>query len=200
MTTPAPGRRTAMMALLLAVATNARVPLALGHEAAQVEAAPGKRRSGPPTLPISLIEGSQDAWSMSRTEAGCYLLSPHRKGSSRLAIGRSPTFGLGLFAVHFALAMPGGDATELVTIRTEDATLRKDGRIVGEKLRIVPLAPPELASAMRTLASAETLWLEIHGASLAHAGQDVKKALAAFQGQCLPATAAAPGDFDGHPR
>ena len=199
MTTPSPSRRMATAALLLAVGTNACIPLALAHEDAPAEAAPGKRRSGASILPISLIEGSQDAWSVSRTQAGCYLLSPHRKNSSRLAVGQSPTLGLGLFAVHFALAMPGREATEPVTIRAEDATLRKNGRMVGENLLFVPLAPAELASAMRTLDSAGTLWLEIHGASLAHGGQDVRKALAEFQGQCLAATAATPpGDVDHH--
>ena len=200
MTAPPVSRRMATAALLLAVATNTCIPLALAHEGAPVEAAPGKRRSGAPVLPISLIEGSQNAWSVSRTEAGCYLLSPRRKDSSRLAVGQSPTLGLGLFAIHFALAMPGREATEPVTIRAEDATLRKDGRMVGENLLFVPLAPAELASAMRMLDSIGTLWLEIRGASLAHGGQDVKGALAAFQGQCFPATAAAiAGNADGHP-
>ena len=199
MTTPPPSRRMATAALLLALATNTCIPLALAHEDAPAEAAPGKRRSGAPILPISLIEGSQDAWSVSRTQAGCYLLSPHRKNSSRLAVGQSPTLGLGLFAVHFALAMPGREATEPVTIRAEDAILRKNGRMVGENLLFVPLAPAELASAMRTLDSAGTLWLEIHRTSLAHGGQDVRKALAEFQEQCLAATAATtPGDVDRH--
>jgi hypothetical protein len=191
MTTPLLSRRMVTTALLLAVAANTCISPALAHEATPAEAAPGKSHSGPPILPVSLIEGSQNAWSVSRTEAGCYLLSPRRKNSSRLAVGQSPTLGLGLFAVHFALAMPGREATEPVTMWVENAALRKDGRMVGANLLFVPLAPAELASVARTLDSAGTIWLEIRGASLAHAGQDVKGALAAFQEQCLLDTAVA---------
>ena len=56
---------------------------------------------------LSMLEGSPEGWSVSRTNAGCYLLSPYRRHGGRTAIGRHPELGLGLFAINFALAMPG---------------------------------------------------------------------------------------------
>ena len=186
-----PGRATKV--LLLALMAGPRISAAFAHETPAVEAAPGKSRSGLPTYPISLIEGSQDAWSVSSTDAGCYLLSPRRKNSSRLALGHNPVFGLGLFAVNFALATPGRDAAEPIVINVDGGAFRKEGRMVGANLLFVPLAPNELAAVMQTLDAAGTLWLEIHGGALAHAGQDVRGAVSKFQSQCVPEKGAPTG-------
>ena len=62
--------------------------------AAEAPAEPRQPRSTAPMDPVSSIEGSADAWSVSQGEAGCYVISPYRKNSSRLAIGRHPSLGL----------------------------------------------------------------------------------------------------------
>src|SRR5260370_571343 len=80
---------------------------------------PGATRSTLPIDKLSLIEGSSDEWSVSRSDAGCYLMSPRRKSTSRLAIGRHPTLGMGLFAASFALALAGEGALEPVVIRAD---------------------------------------------------------------------------------
>ena len=175
-----------MKGLLLALVASLGTSAAFAHETAPVEAAPGKSHSGLPTHPISLIEGNQDAWSVSSTDAGCYLLSPRRKNSSRLALGHNAVLGLGLFTINFALATPGRNAAEPIVINLDGGSLRKEGRMVGANLLFVPLAPNELAAVTQTLNKAGTLWLEIHGGALAHAGQDVSGAVSKFQSQCMP--------------
>ena len=113
--------------LMLAVAmapTHAHEPVAATDTA-------GKGHAGPPTHPMSLIEGSRDAWTVSRTETGCFLLSASRAKASRLAIGRSSALELGLFAVDFALAVHGPNAVEPVDIKLDEGEMHRAGRMAG---------------------------------------------------------------------
>lgn len=177
----APLLRPAVAILLML--TAATVP-ACAHEPATASGTTGKSHAGPPAHPISLIEGSRDAWSVSRTETGCFLLSAARVRASRLAIGHSPTLGLGLFAVDFALAVRTPAATEPVNIKLGDGELRRAGRMAGASLLLVPLSQQDVDGSLRTLATDGTLWLGIRGAWLAHGGQNVKAAVADYAKQC----------------
>ena len=188
-----PPSRPAIAILLML--TAATVP-ACAHEPAAAPDTAGKSHAGPPAHPISLIEGSRDAWSVSRTETGCFLLSAARMKASRLAIGRSPTLGLGLFAVDFALAVDGPDASEPVDIKLDDGDLHRAGRMVGASLLLIPLSQQDVDGSLRTLATDGTLWLGIRSTWLAHGGQNVKAAIANYTKQCseTPKMPAAPAD------
>ena len=175
-------------AMLLALAATA-VP-ACAHEPAPITGTAGKSHAGPPTHPMSLIEGSQDAWTVSRTETGCFLLSASRQKASRLVIGRSPTLGLGLFAVDFALSVQGPDAAEPVDIKLDDGELHRIGRMAGASLLLVPLSQQDVDWSLRTLAMDGALWLGIRGTWLAHGGQNVKAAVAEYVKQCIEASKA----------
>lgn len=157
------------------------------HEPAAAPDTAGKGHASPPAHPISLIEGSQGAWTVSRTETGCFLLSATRAKASRLAIGRSPALGLGLFAVDFALAVHGPDATEPVDIKLDDGEMHRAGRMAGPSLLLVPLSQQDVDGSLRTLAADGTLWLRIRSTWLAHGGQNVKAAIADYTKQCTEA-------------
>jgi hypothetical protein len=173
----------AMLLALVAATVSAHA-----HEpAAAATGTAGKSHLGPPTHPVSLIEGSQDAWTVSRTETGCFLLSASRKKASRLAIGRSPTLGLGLFAVNFALSLDGPDMTEPVDVKLDDGVLHRTGRMAGASLLLVPFSQTDVDASLRMLATDGTLWLEIRGTWLAHGGQNVKAAVADYTKQCADA-------------
>lgn len=151
---------------------------------ASAESAPGSRQNREPSDLLSLIEGSSDAWSVSRTDAGCYLMSPYRKGSSRLEIGRHPTLGLGLFAVGLSLALPGVNGHEPVTIRAAGQELARSGRSAGLKILFVALAPSDVAAALRELADNGALWIVIKQTSIVHGGQAVQAALDLYAQTC----------------
>lgn len=187
----APLLRPAVAILLML--TLATAPACAREPAAAADAA-GKGHAGPPVHPISLIEGSKDAWTVSHTVTGCFLLSPNRVKASRLAIGRSPTLGLGLFAVDFALSVHGPDATEPVDIKLDDGELHRAGRMAGASLLLVPLSQQDVDGSLRTLATDGTLWLGIRSTWLAHGGQNVKAAIVDYAKQCteVPQLPAAP--------
>ena len=163
----------------------------LAAPASASDAAHGPAPSGPkapgsskPLDPMALIEGSADAWSVSRTEAGCYLMSPYRVEASRLAIGRHPTLGLGLFAVSLRLSVPlGGD--EPVAIQAVDGQeLRKAGRMTGANVLFVPLDQAEAGASLRALQESGTLWLSVRRTWIAHAGHLVQDAVAHYARAC----------------
>jgi hypothetical protein len=81
----------------LAATVSARDAPPAAAAAPREPAAAGSRGGDAATLtdPMSSLAGSQDAWSVSNTDAGCYLMSPRRTDSSRLAIGRHPKLGAG---------------------------------------------------------------------------------------------------------
>jgi hypothetical protein len=169
--------------------------LASPARAEDAEPAPGAaaspHRAADQADPVSLIEGSADAWSVSRTVAGCYLMSPYRKGSSRLAIGRHPALGLGLFAVGFALAVPDAQTGEPVVIQADGRDLAKTGRLAAARLLFVPLAPAEEEAALLELRSTGTLWLMVRRTSIMHGGLAVGAAIAQYATMCV--TPPAPG-------
>ena len=189
----APFLRLAVAILLMLKGATAP---AGAHEPPAAADTAGRSHAGPPAHPMSLIEGSRDAWSVSRTETGCFLLSASRVKASRLAIGRSPTLGLGLFAVDFALAVHGPDATEPVDIKLDDGDLHRAGRMAGASLLLVPLSQQDVDGSLRTLATDGTLWLGVRSTWLAHGGQNVKAAVADYAKQCTeaPKMPAAPAD------
>ena len=181
---------------LLAVTLWASCPAApawasdSGHGAAP--GTPKPSASGKPLDPMALIEGSAEAWSVSQTEAGCYLMSPYRVEASRLAVGRHPTLGLGLFAVSLRLAVPvGGD--EPVAIQAADGQeIRRAGRMSGANVLFVPLDPAEADASLQALQDSGTLWLSVRRTWIAHGGHRVQDAVAHYVRTCA-GTGRAPG-------
>jgi hypothetical protein len=162
---------------------------ALTHKAGANEAvtpagASGEHDSTKRTDPMSELAGTPESWSVSRTDAGCYLLSPHRTGSSSLAIGRHPKLGLGLFVVSFALAVPNTNNGEPVVILTEGHDLNRVGRIVGTRLLFVPLDNADVESSLQGLKDNGTLWLLLRHTWITHGGQGVAKAVAKYGQDC----------------
>lgn len=192
----APRLRPAVAILLMLAGATAH---AGAHEPPAAADTAGKGHAGPPAHPMSLIEGSRGAWTVSRTETGCFLLSANRAKASRLAIGRSPTLGLGLFAVDFALAVHGPDAPEQVDIKLDDGDLHRVGRMAGPSLLLVPLNQQDVDGSLRTLATDGTLWLGIRSTWLAHGGQNVKAAIADYTKQCAEAPKASAAPVAGAP-
>ncbi len=143
--------------------------------------------SSKPLDPVALIEGSADAWSVSRTEAGCYLMSPYRAEASRLAIGRHPTLGLGLLAVSLRLAVPEG-ANEPVAIQVADGQeIRKAGRLTGANVLFVPLDQADVDASLRALQESGALWLSVRRTWIAHGGHAVPDAIAHYVRACVGA-------------
>ena len=179
--------RFQQLAAAILVGLTAAAAPACAHEPGAASGTTGKSRTGPPTHPLSLIEGSQSAWTVSRTATGCFLISASRKNASHLAIGHSPTLGLGLFAVDFSLSVQGPDGAEPVDIKLDDGELHRNGRMAGASLLLVPLSQQDIDGSLRTLATGGTLWLGIRGTWLTHGGQDVKAAVGEYAKQCTEA-------------
>lgn len=171
--------RTAVLAALLlgmAGAASAAAP--------EPGSKPSRSRAGLPINAVSLIEGSDESWSVSETGIGCYLLSPRRKKASRIAIGRSQEFGLGLFLVNVALSLPETSSVVTVALRTDDGQLDKNARMAGAGLVFVPLSKAEIDRALRTLTTDGRIWVVIRDTWISHEGLDVTGAAAAFHKQC----------------
>ncbi len=149
-------------------------------------------RTPKPTDPIALIQGSADAWSVARGDAGCYLMSPRRARSSRLALGRHPTLGLGLFVVDFGLAILGPDGREPVTVHAGQRDIGKTATMAANKLLFIPLDAGELAADLETLRATGTLWLVVRGAWLSHGGLGVAAAVDEYGRVCGAAAPPAP--------
>lgn len=150
--------------------------------------------SGESTLtpdPIFSIEGSLDAWSVSQSEIGCFLMSPFRKGTSRLAIGSHFKFGFGLYAVGFAMALPVADPTATVLVRAEGQDVRKIGRMVATGLFFIPLSQAEAVVNLRELREVGVLWLLIRESWLAHYGQTTAAAVDSYERHCAGIRSAA---------
>jgi hypothetical protein len=181
---PTRGHATLLSAAACGLILAGRMAPVAAEETAAHPPAAASGRTARPVDPMALIEGSATAWSVSRTEAGCYLMSPYRKGSSRLAIGRHPSLGIGLFAVEFALAATATDVAEPVVILVGGTERAASGRLIGNKLLFVPLAPAELAAGLRELQDTGALWLQVRHTWLGHGGQTVGEAVSTFGKTC----------------
>jgi hypothetical protein len=187
--------RRVMQRAVLVASLVCLVGPALAQEAGQQApplpvTSPQERRASRPTDALAMIDGSATAWSVSDTGAGCYLMSPYRSATSRVAIGLHPTFGLGLFALNVPISVAGGTAAEPVTIQLDDRTMDKPGHVMSTGLLFVPLDPPEVAAALRTLQATGSLWFQIRTAWITHAGQGLPDALAAYGRICSSRPAA----------
>ncbi|HEX3575617.1 MAG TPA: hypothetical protein VHU42_13525 [Rhodopila sp.] len=172
----------AMLAGLPALAGQAAPALA---EVA--DPAPHKPRSAVPADPLALIPFSGDAWSVSRTEAGCYLLSPRAPGGSSLAIGWRSKQEQGLFLSGLALAVPRASPGEPVPIQAAGREITGLGRMVGFKLLFVPLAAADMESILRELRDNGTLWLKVRDTWIAHGGLGSLPAVATYSQTCAAA-------------
>ncbi len=137
-----------------------------------------------PPDPMSMIPGSNNAWSVSRIATGCYLISPRRTGSSSLAIGRNIKLGLGLFLVNLPLAAPIGGPRETVVVRAEDTKVIGAGQIVGRGTLFVPLTDSDTALSLQELRDTGTLWVMLRHTWIAHDGQGILPALADYGRTC----------------
>lgn len=174
-------RGVAVAALLLALAAAAA--------AATPAATPDHARSAQPD-PLSLVQGSGSAWFASRSDAGCYLMSPYRDKTSRVAIGRHPTLGLGLFAVSFPLATRI-KTVEPMLLRVGGQDVAAAGQVTAGNLVFVALDAPALDAELAELQDSGTLWLEIRQTWVMHDGHGVREALAAYRSACTASPVAA---------
>ena len=152
--------------------------------AAEEAAPPSHSRASKPTDPLSQVQGSEDSWSVSKTDAGCFLMSPYRRDSSRLALGKHAVFGLGLFAVRFPISVQGENGTEPVLISTAAGGMDKSAKVVGTNLLFIALSGAETAAALQELKDNGTLWLEIRNAWLTHGGNAIAPAIAEYSQSC----------------
>ncbi len=159
--------------------------LARSAQAAEPPAPPPSgSRARPPADPILAIEGSATSWFVSKSGAGCYAMSPNSKADSRIAIGRHPTLGSGIFVIDLGLAVSRSDNHETVEVMVDGAPRAKDGQVVVAKLLFVPLAPAELDSQLRELQATGVIWLQVRGAWLGHAGHRLAEAVAVYGKDC----------------
>ena len=182
------GMRAALggaMALMM-VSSHGRAHEA-ATEAPSREPAAGERPAATVLDPLSLLSGTPDIWSVSRTDAGCYLLSPRRLNSSSMAIGQHPKFGRGVFLVSFGLAVQQSSTGEAVVVRTQGHELAKSGRLVGSRLLFVSLDDTEIDSILHELGTSGALWLMIHRTWISHGGAGIAAAIAKYPTECAEA-------------
>jgi hypothetical protein len=172
-------RHTAASALLLVCLTT---PTFAGEET--VDPALDGTPSTHPSDPLSLIPSSIDTWLVSRTAAGCFLISPRRPGSSGLAIGRHATLGLGLFMVRFPLAVVSATTTEPVVVQIAGHEVDKSGRMPDFGLFFVPLGAAEVEATLHELRDTGMLWLKMRRTWIAHGGRALPAALAEYEKTC----------------
>ena len=141
--------------------------------------------------PIIYVEGSVDAWSVSRGELGCFMMSPYRHGASRLALGSHSKFGFGLYAVGYALGVPASDPSVPVLLRAGGREFGKPGRMAASSLLFVPLSEAEASAVLGELRAAGLVWLSIKGTWVSHAGRAAVAAADAYARDC--AAGGAPG-------
>lgn len=180
----ATSRATMRMALVF----GALVTPALAQHAptpAKPETAGGKSEKS--SDPILAIGGSAGSWSVSRTDAGCYAMSPLNKTSSRLAIGRHPALGAGMFVIDLALAVSRSDNSEPVVFLVAGERHEKTGRMVANRLLFIPLTPPDLDAEFAELKENGVIWLEIRQAFLGHGGRETRETVAAYGEACRDA-------------
>jgi hypothetical protein len=137
-----------------------------------------------PNDPLSLILASHDAWTVSNTDAGCYLLSPQQKSNSGLAIGWRQKHEPGLFLISFALAVPTANLGEPVVVQAGGHQFEDSGRNIGFKLFFVPIDDTEMSSVLQELSDTGTLWLEVRHTWIAHGGRGLPAALASYRSTC----------------
>jgi hypothetical protein len=161
--------------------------LAAPTEAATVsDPAPLTDATVRPTNPLSMIPASRDSWTVSNTDAGCYLLSPQQKANSSLAIGWRRRDQPGLFLISFALAVPMGNVGEPVLIQTGGHQFEAAGQNIGFRLFFVPIDDTEMSSVLKELGDTGTLWLEVRHTWIAHGGRGLLAALASYRTACAP--------------
>jgi hypothetical protein len=149
--------------------------------------APNKPRSAPPADPLSLIPISGDTWSVSHTDAGCFLLSPRQPGGTSLAVGWRSKQQRGLFLIGLALAVPRANNGEPVLIQVAGHEIAASGRMVGIKLFFVPLGPAEMESILQELRDDGTLWLKVRHTWIAHGGLGLMPAVSIYSQTCAAA-------------
>lgn len=157
---------------------------ASGKPAEPGQASPN-RRNPRPTNSLGLLGGSADAWSVSKTVEGCFLLSPAWGGSSRVAVGVYPGHGLGLLAVSFPISVRADLPLLRVGISLGATDMQRDGTMVDTNLLFVPLTPEEAETVLATIQSRGELWISVRGVSIEHQGQAAATAVPQFRSACL---------------
>ena len=136
--------------------------------------------------PIIFVEGSVHSWSVHKGELGCFMMSPFRRGASRLAVGSHAKFGLGLYAVGYALGVPVSDPSVPVLLHASGLNIGKAGRMVASSLLLVPLTEAEAGAILAELRAASLVWLSIKGTWVSHTGHAAAAAADAYARDCGP--------------
>ena len=158
-------------------------PVSANETTAQIAEPSGRAAAAPPD-PLALIRGSPTAWSISRTDVGCYLLSPQRQGGSHLAIGWRSTLGLGLFAVGLPIATQGRGGNVPVVLQVADQPIAKVGRMIAVNILFVPLDGNELEAGLVQLQETGTIGYSVRDTWIGHGGQGGLVAIGEFNRTC----------------
>lgn len=163
--------------------------------------ASGWARPAPVRDPVFAIMGSPDAWSVSRDGAGCYVMSPWRRQTSRMVLGIHPKFGAGFYAVGLPTSVPDDDRTTRVLVRTEAGDVAKVAALVAPDLLFVRLSPEEFSQGLAELGRAGVLWFSVRGTWVSHSGKAPAEAVETYRKDCagwVP-PAPSPPSADAHP-
>jgi hypothetical protein len=176
-----PGLCRAGAAMLLLTGIAAAAP---GVEDAPADDA---AQSTQPVDKLSMIPTSNDAWGVSDTDAGCYLLSPRQKGGSSLAIGWRADQTFGLFLVSLGMAVPTANTGEPVLIQADGRQISGSARMIGFRLFFIPLDAAATGSVLQELRDSGMLWLKVQHTWIAHGGRGLAAALASYSQTCSAA-------------
>lgn len=146
--------------------------------------ASGWARPAPARDPVFAIMGSPDAWSVSRDGAGCYVMSPWRRQTSRMVLGIHPKFGAGLYAVGLPTSVPDDDRTTRVLVRTEAGDVARVAVMVAPDLLFVRLSPEEFSQGLVEVGRAGVLWLSVRGTWVSHSGKAPAEAVETYRKDC----------------
>jgi hypothetical protein len=152
--------------------------------AAAAEEAKNSKAKGPLRDPLFFLDGSADAWSVTKSNLGCFVVSPRGSGGIRIALGRHAKFGIGLLLIGMPLSMSPDSPGEPVVIAAGGRKLNGAGHIVGRDIVFIPLSADDLGVSLRELWYANTLWITITQTAMSQGGLKAKEAVEEYGRVC----------------
>lgn len=181
----------ALSAATLAAAI-ATVPAAARADAPPTAIPKAARPSQLPVDPVSSLRGDDSAWTVSNTSAGCYLLSPYRRDGSRLAFGRHPSRGLGLFLINLTIAVPNETRSVSLSVSTGVGAVSGQATLIAANVLLDPIGETTAPSVLARLRVDGALWLQIGDAWVMHGGLDGRIAVEKYDRTCISKPAGEP--------
>jgi hypothetical protein len=138
-----------------------------------------------PVDPVSSLRGDPIAWTVSDTSAGCYLLSPYLRDGSRLAFGRHPLRGLGLFLINLAISVPNDTRAVSISVTTEAGAVSGQAKLVAANVLLTPIDKATAASVLVRVNKDGALWLRLGDAWIMHGGTGGLAAVQEYNRLCV---------------